>query len=65
MKLYWRFMNWRRGLGFYWVETPGTPAGGHFDLHPGTCPYPTHDDWSVEGCIRRGDCGCDEHTEPT
>jgi hypothetical protein len=55
-----RFWNWIRGYRFFWVETPGSPAGGHIDFTPGTCPYPLRNDWSAKACIRAGDCGCDE-----
>ena len=56
----WRFLNWWRGLGIVWIKTPGTPAGGYFEIRPGTCPYPIRDDWSAKACIKAGDCGCDE-----
>ena len=53
IKLYWRIMNWVRGVGFYWQDDV-------LEVKPGTCPYPVHDDWSAKGCIKRGECGCDE-----
>lgn len=50
--------NWIRGHRFYWVETPGTPGGGYWDMTDSTCPYPVRDDWSAKACIKAGDCGC-------
>ena len=64
MRIFWWIMNWIRGLGFRWVETPGTPAGGYYEPKPGTCHSPVHPDGSVKGCIKRGDCGCDESEFP-
>jgi hypothetical protein len=52
------FYNWMRGYGFYWVKTPGSPAGGYIEMKPGTCPYPLKFDWSVKACKKAGLCGC-------
>ena len=49
MRWFWIVANFVRGLGFTERCAP----------RPGTCPYPIHPDWSAKGCIKRGDCGCD------
>jgi hypothetical protein len=60
-----RVYNGIRGYGFYWVETPGSPAGKYLAIKPGTCPYPLRLDWSAKACIKAGDCGCDEGCRAT
>lgn len=52
--------NWLRGCRFFWVETPGSPAGGYFDMTEKCCPYPILFDWSVKACNRAGCCGCNK-----
>lgn len=55
-----KWWNRLRGYGYYWVETPGTPAGGYIEALPGTCPHAIRNDWSANACIKAGDCGCNE-----
>ena len=50
--------NWLQGCRFFWVETPGSPAGGYFGMTEKCCPYPVRFDWSVRACVKAGDCGC-------
>jgi hypothetical protein len=38
-------------LGFDWIDGALVPR-------PGTCPHPLSSDWSEEGCVARGECGC-------
>jgi hypothetical protein len=52
--------NWAQGYRMYWVETPGSPAGGYWDYTEKMCPYPIRFDWSVKACVRAGDCGCNK-----
>lgn len=61
----WIIEQWNalRGYRFFWVETPGSPAGGYIDFTPGTCPYPLLKDWSVKACNKAGLCGCNERRD--
>lgn len=48
---FWAVANRARGLGWYMDN-------GVIESKPNTCPAPLHPDWSISGCIKRGDCGC-------
>ena len=57
--------NWLQGCRFFWVETPGSPAGGYIDFTEQCCPYPVIFDWSVKACVKAGKCGCNKGSRPT
>ena len=56
--------NWAQGCRFFWVETPGSPAGGYLDMTEKCCPYPIIFNWSVKACVKAGHCGCNKGARP-